>query len=277
MSAHAAHAVATARAGVPLQVRLQATARSEWIKFRSVRSAPAALLAAALFVLGGAVVMAAGYRSGWATMSAGEKASFDPVYTSLSGIELAQLSVGALGVMTMTGEYTSGLIRGTFTATPQRVQVVAIKALIFVTSVWALSTALSFGAFFIGQSLLTSPAKHVAIGDPGVLTAVLGGGLYLTLIGLFGLFIGVLLRRTAAALIALFVLLLILPLVLASLPGRLSYDVAEYLPSNAGGQIWKLLQGGAYTLGPWQGFGVLAGYVAATAVAAFVLIRRRDV
>lgn len=274
MSAHAAPAP---RAGVSLRVRLRATARSEWIKFHSVRSAPATLLATALVVLVGAVLLAAGNRSGWATMSAGEKASFDPVYTSLSGILLAQLLIGALGVMTVTGEYTSGLIRGTFTATPQRVQVLWIKALIFAAVVWAVCTALSFGAFFIGQSLLTSPAKHVAIGDPGVLTAVFGGGLYLTLIGLLGLFIGVLLRRTAAALIALFVVLLILPVAAELVPGRLSSNVAEFLPGSAGGQIWKLLHGGAYTLGPWQGLSVLIAYVAATAVAAFVLIRRRDV
>jgi len=274
MSTHAAHAP---RAAISLPARLRATARSEWIKFRSVRSAPATLLATALFILVGAVLMAAGYRSGWATMSAGDKASFDPVYTSLSGIVLAQLLVGALGVITVTGEYTSGLIRGTFVATPQRVQVLAIKALIFVAVVWAVCTALSFGAFLIGQSLLTSPAKHVTIGDPGVLTAVLGGGIYLTLIGLFGLFLGVLVRRTASALIALFVFLLILPVAAAMLPGKLSSNLAEFLPSNAGGQIWKLLPGGAYALGPWQGLGVLIAYVAATAVAAFVLIRRRDV
>ena len=274
MSTHAAHAP---RAGISLKVRLRATARSEWIKFRSVRSAPATLLATALVVLVGAILVASGYRSGWATMSAGEKASFDPVYTSLSGIELAQLLVGALGVMTVTGEYTSGLIRGTFMATPQRVQVLAIKALIFMMVVWAVCTALAFGAFFIGQNLLTSPATHVAIGDPGVLTAVSGGGLYLTLIGLFGLFIGVLLRRTAAALIALFVFLLILPLVAAMLPSKLSSNLAQFLPSNAGGQIWKLLHGGAYTLGLWQGLGVLTAYVAATALAAFVLVRKRDV
>jgi ABC-type transport system involved in multi-copper enzyme maturation permease subunit len=271
------HAAPVPRAGIKLQVRLRATAHSEWIKFRSVRSAPATLLATALFVLVGAVLLATGYRNGWATMSPGEKASFDPVYTSLSGIELAQLLIGALGVMTVTGEYASGLIRGTFIATPQRAQVLAIKALIFTVAVWVVCTALSFGAFFIGQSLLTSPAKHATIGDPGVLTAVFGGGLYLTLVGLLSLFIGVLLRRTAAALIALFVLLLVLPVAAAMLPSKFSSNLAEFLPSNAGGQIWKLPQGGAYALSPWQGFGVLVAYVAVTALAAFVLIRRRDV
>jgi ABC-type transport system involved in multi-copper enzyme maturation permease subunit len=274
MSAHPAHAT---RAGIPLQVRFQATARSEWIKFRSVRSGPAVLLVTALTVLLGAVLLASGYRNGWTTMSASARASFDPVYTSLEGIVLAQLFIGALGVMTVTGEYSSGLIRGTFTATPQRLQLLAVKALIFVAVVWAWSTALSFGAFFLGQSLLTSPATHVAVGDPGVLTAVFGGGLYLTLVGLFGLFIGVLVRRTAGALIALFGILAILPLILSQLPSTLSSRIAEFLPSNAGEEAWKLLHGGAYSLGPWPGLAVVGAYVAATAAAAFVFIHRRDV
>ena len=274
MSAHVAHAP---QAAVPLQVRLRATARSEWVKFWSVRSGPATLAATALFVLVGGISFAASYRHSWPTMSVGDKAAFDPVYESLIGITLAQLLVGALGVLTVTGEYTSGLIRGTFLATPQRAQVLAVKALIFTVVIWAWCTTLSFVVFFIGQGLL-SPAKHVAIGDRGVLTAVFGGGLYLTLIGLFGLFIGVLLRRTAAALIALFVVVLVLPIVaVLVLPGTLRSEVSEYLPSNAGGQIWKLLDGGAYMLGPWQGFGVLCGYVAVTAVAALVAIQRRDV
>ncbi len=273
MSGRVAH---VPRSDISFPLRLGATARSEWIKFWSVRSGPVTLLATVLVVLVGAVAFAASYRHGWATMSAGDKASFDPVYESLIGITLAQLLVGALGLMTVTGEYTSGLIRGTFIATPQRVQVLAIKVLIFTGVVWAVCTALSFTAFFAGQSLL-SPAKHVAIGDPGVLTAVFGGGLYLTLIGLFGLFIGVLLRRTAAALITLFVILLILPVALALVPSRLSRDLAEYLPTNAGGQIWRLAHGGAYKLAPWPGLGVLTAYVAATAVAAFAVIRWRDV
>lgn len=277
MSLMTAHPAPTPRAGISVRDRLRSTARSEWIKFWSVRSGLATLLAAVLFVLVGGVSFALSYRHGWPAMSAGEQAAFDPVYYSLIGITLAQLLVGALGVLTVTGEYTSGLIRGTFLATPQRARVLAMKALILAAVAWAWCTALSFVAFFIGQGVL-STAKHVAIGDPGVLTPVFGGGLYLTLIALFGLFIGVVLRRTAAALIALFVAVLILPvavvLVLPSTPGA---EVSEYLPSQAGGQIWHLLRSGAHTLGPWQGFGVLCGYVAATALAGFVLIRRRDV
>jgi ABC-type transport system involved in multi-copper enzyme maturation permease subunit len=190
---------------------LRATARSEWIKFRSVRSGPAVLLATAVILPVTAWLLCAYYRNSWATMSPASKASFDPVFISLRGIEGAQLFVGALGVITATGEYTSGLIRSTFIATPQRAQVIALKAMIFAAVVWAWCTLLSFAAFFIGQALLSSPANHVVIGDPGVLTAVFGGGLYLTAVGLLGLFIGVLLRRTPGALAALFGILLVVP------------------------------------------------------------------
>jgi ABC-type transport system involved in multi-copper enzyme maturation permease subunit len=263
------------RRGIPLDSRLRATARSEWIKFRSVRSGPLALLATAVIVVVGAWLLGASSRGSYAALPRAGKAAFDPVFTVLQGIDLAQLFVGTLGVITVTGEYTSGLIRGTFVATPQRAQVLAMKALVFAVVVWACCTALSFAAFFLGQSVL-SPAKHAGIGDPGVLAAVFGGGLYLTLVGLLGMFIGVLVRRTPAALAALFVLLAVLPIVFIEIPGKITSNVGEYMPWTAGQQAYHLLHGGAYTLGPWQGLGVLAAYVAVAAVAAFALILRRD-
>jgi DNA-binding CsgD family transcriptional regulator len=112
------------RRGISLDSRLRATARGEWIKFRSVRSGPFALVTAALIVVVGAWLLGAGSRSS-AAASPASKAAFDPVFTVLQGIELAQLFIGALGVITVTGEYASGLIRGTFVATPQRAQVLA--------------------------------------------------------------------------------------------------------------------------------------------------------
>jgi hypothetical protein len=259
-----------------LRVRFQATAHSEWIKFRSLRSGPAALSATAVVVLLGAWLVSSGYRSGWAQMSPGDKASFDPVYTGLRGIELAQLFVGALGVMMVTGEYTSGLIRGTFIATPQRVQVLTMKALIFTSVVWAWCTAVSFAAFLISGSFLTSPVPHVVLGDPGVPTAVFGGGLYLAFVGLLGLFIGVLVRRTPAALAALFGILLVVPVAAGMVPGTIGARVAEVMPGAAGEQIWKLRHDGQYEMGPWVGFGLLVAYVAVTAAAALILVRRRD-
>jgi ABC-2 type transport system permease protein len=132
-----AHAGTAPRTSASLETRLRATARSEWIKFRSVRSSPAVLLATAVILPVTAWLLCAYYRNNWATMSPASKASFDPVFISLRGIEGAQLFAGALGVITATGEYTSGLIRSTFIATPQRAQVIAMKAMIFAAVVWA--------------------------------------------------------------------------------------------------------------------------------------------
>jgi ABC-type transport system involved in multi-copper enzyme maturation permease subunit len=269
-----AQAGAVQRRGIRLDSRMRATARSEWIKFRSVRSGPLVLVATALIVVVGAWLLGDANRSSYLAASPAGKAAFDPVFTVLQGIELAQLFVGALGVITVTGEYASGLIRGTFVATPQRAQVLAMKALVFAVVVWACCSALSFAAFFLGQSVL-SPAKHVGIGDPGVLTAVFGGGLYLTLVGLLGMFIGVVVRRAPAALAALFGLLVVAPIVFIEIPGKITKNLGEYMP-DAGEQAYQLPHTGAYTLGPWQGAGVLAAYVAVAAVAAFALILRRD-
>ena len=270
------HAGTVPRRDIRLDSRLLATGRSEWIKFRSVRSGPFALAATALTVVLGAWILAASNRGSYLAASPAGQAAFDPVFTVLQGIELAQLFVGALGVLTVTGEYSSGLIRGTFAATPQRAQVLALRALVFAVVTWACGTTMSFAAFFLGQDVL-APAKHVAIGDPGVLTAVFGAGLYLTLVGLLGLFTGVLVRRTPAALAALFCLLLVLPILFVNvIPGKITQNLGEYLPGQAGEQAFQLLHGGAYSLGPWQGLGVLAGYVAVAAVAAFTLILRRD-
>ena len=200
------------RRGISLHSRLRATARSEWIKFGSVRSGPLCLMGMAVVMVVGAWLLGAGNRNS-AAASPASKAVFDPVFTVLQGIELAQLFIGVLGVITVTGEYTSGMIRATFVATPQRAQVLAMRALVFAVVVWACCTAMSFAAFFLGQSVL-SPARHAGIGDPGVLRAVFGAGLYFTLVGLLGMFTGVLVRRTPAALAALFGLLAVLPIAL---------------------------------------------------------------
>jgi ABC-2 type transport system permease protein len=262
---------AVPRRGITLVSRLRATAHSEWIKFRSVRSSPLSLVGTALTVVVGAWLLGAGNRSS----AAASPATFDPVFTVFQGIDLAQLFVGTLGVIVVTGEYTSGLIRGTFVATPQRAQVLAMKALVFTVVVWACCTVTSFAAFFLGQSAL-SPATRAGIGDPGVLKAVFGAGLYLTLIGLLGMFTGALVRRTPAALAVLFGLLAVLPIALILFKGTLAMQLGEYLPRD-GEQAFHLLQGGAYTLGPWQGLGVLAAYVAVAAATAFALTLRRDV
>jgi ABC-type transport system involved in multi-copper enzyme maturation permease subunit len=257
--------------------RLRATVVSEWIKFRSVRSVPAALLATVVVVVVGGLLVTAGFRSGWSTLTADDRATFDPTFQSLRGVELAQLVTGALGVLTVTGEYTSGLVRTTFTATPQRARVLAAKWLILGGVLWAVGTAASFVAFFLGQAVLTAPAKHVSLGDPGVLRAVFGGGVYLLLIGLLGVAVGALLRRTAAALAAVLGIVVVLPIATSLVGGDLGDRLNEYLPSTAGMAFWTVVRTGNDTLGAWPGLMVCALYVVAAGVAALVSLRGRDV
>jgi ABC-type transport system involved in multi-copper enzyme maturation permease subunit len=263
------------RRGLRLGSRLRATAHSEWIKFRSVHSGPFALAATALTVVAGAWLLGAGNRGSYLAASPAGRAAFDPVFTVLQGIDLAQLFVAALGVLTVTGEYASGLIRGTFVATPQRARVLAMKALVFTAVAGTCCMAMSFAAFFAGQAAL-SPARHAGIGDPGVLTAVFGAGLYLTLVGLLGVFAGVVVRRTPAALGVLFGVLLVLPIVARQVPGTITRNIGEYLPDAGAQASRQLIQHSAYTLGRWQGLGVLAAWVAVAAIAAFALLLRRD-
>src|SRR6201999_1915513 len=109
--------------------------------------------------------------------------NFDPVMTSLTGFILAQVAVGVLGVMTISSEYGTGMIRATLGAVPQRRALLAAKGLVYAASVFVVSEILSFAAFGIGQSIMHASGGGVSLGDPGVLRAVIGGGLYLTVIG----------------------------------------------------------------------------------------------
>ncbi|MCW2912725.1 MAG: putative transporter transrane protein [Actinomycetia bacterium] len=256
--------------------RLYAAVASEWIKLRSVRSVPIAFLATIVFAVAEAGMVCAGFAAQWTRLTAGEQASFDPTYRSIQGILFAQLVVGALGVLVISNEYGSGLIRTTFTSTPQRGLVLAAKAITFGMVAWAAGTVMSFAAFFVGQSLLSSPVPHATLGQPGVLRAVLGGGVYLMLIGLLGLALGAILRSTAAGISSLFGIVLVLPLLLDNVPTDIIGDTAVYLPSNAGEAFWAVVPQSSRTLSPEKGIGVLALEVAAAWLVAFLLIRRRD-
>jgi hypothetical protein len=227
-------------------------------------------------VLGG-LLLGLGFRHAYASMNLAGKAAFDPAYITLRGMDVAQLFVGGLGVLMVTGEYGTGLIRTTMAATPQRAQVLAMKALVFAASVWVLTTVASLAGFLLGQNELTSPAPHLTLGDPAALRAVLGGGIYMTLIAVSGMAIGALLRSTALSLVALYSVILVIPVVVTLLlPGRSGSRIQEYLPAAAGEQVWHVVRTD-YSLGPWQGTAVFAGFVAVAAAAAIFVIRRRDV
>jgi ABC-2 type transport system permease protein len=246
--------------------------RSEWTKLRSVRSTYWTMFFAVAVTIGVAVIV--GVK--WAQdIRHSPGTTIDATTISLNGIFLAQVAVGTLGVMVISSEYGTGMIRATFGAVPQRRAVLAAKGLVFGVVTLVLGELLSFAAFGIGQAILSGAHAGVSLGQPEVLRAVVGGGLYLAAVGLLGFGIGALVRHTAGALSAFFGILFALTALADLLPTSWRNDVMPYMPANAGTQIFAV-QRVHDALAPWTGLGVLCLYAVAAITAATVLVTRRD-
>jgi ABC-type transport system involved in multi-copper enzyme maturation permease subunit len=249
--------------------------RAEWIKFRSVRSSWMTLAVTVLLVVGLGALFTAARAAHWPPRDPGELISFDPTRISLAGVFLAQLAFGVLGVLVVTGEYSSGTIRATFTAVPRRLPVYVAKPLVFGTLSLVVLVPTTFAAFVVGQQLLSSKHIETTLSAPGVTRAVIGAALYLTVVGLFGVALGWLMRHTAGAISTLFGVLLVLPILVHVLPAPWSDNVDKWLPSTAGEAIFGV-RPDASAFGPWTGFGLMCAYVAALLVLGAVLVSRRD-
>jgi ABC-2 type transport system permease protein len=250
--------------------------RSEWTRLRTVRSTYWTLLGAAVFIVGLAAIVCSVEVAQFDKLTAGDKAAFNPVTFSLVGAGLGQLAVGVLGVLIITNEYASGMIRTTFASTPQRTTVLVAKAAVFGTVTFVVTTLASFGAFFVGQAILSRKNLGVTIGEPGALRSVVGSGLFLAVLGLFALGLGTILRKTAGAIAALFGVLFILPVIVSLLPSSMD-GIQKYLPSNAGQEIiFGSGQSSSDVLSPWVGFAVFCLYAIVTLTIAATLLVRRD-
>jgi hypothetical protein len=247
---------------------------SEWIKLRSVRSTWWTTIVAVLATVAvGALIC---YQSATNILDGKDSIDgFDPALTSLNGIYLAQVAVGTLGVLVISSEYGTGMIRASLAAVPQRRAFLAAKALVFAATTFVVGEIVSFIAFFVGQSLLHRAHAGASLADPGVLRAVVGGGLYLTAVGLLGFGMGALVRHTAGALSAFFGVLFASTALVDLLPTNWRNDVINYLPANAGSQILTV-HPTQDALPPWAGLGVLCLYAAAAIAAAVALITVRD-
>ena len=248
--------------------------RAEWTKLFSVRSTGWTLLALVAATIGLGVLASWGTNHGWPQMSAADRAKFDPVSTSMSGLALGQLAIAVLGVMVISSEYSTGGIRVSLTTVPRRMRLLTAKALVFTGVAFVVGLATSFGAFYAGQPWFSERGIGASLGNPGVLRAVIGGGLYVAASGLFGLAMGALLRRTAGAVTAAVALLLVVPPLMNLLPGAWGDAVVRYFSSNAGQQISYTHQSGNY-LTPWVGFGVYClWWIVPLAVGAWLMERR---
>jgi ABC-type transport system involved in multi-copper enzyme maturation permease subunit len=253
-------------------MRFAAILRSELCKLRSVRSTFWSLFAAVAFNVGLAALLAIFLP---AQLSAHDKATLDVTRVSLGGMHLSQIAFGVLGVLVITSEYTTGTIRASLSAVPQRRLLLAAKTIVFTASALIVGIFASFAAYFVFQAFLSGEALRTSIGDPGVLRAVIGGGLYLTVLGLLGLGLGAIIRSSAGAIAALFGLLFVPQLLTELLPHSWKDTVGPYVPMQAGSTIFSAHRE-AGALGAWPGFGVFCLYALLTLAAGFVLINHRD-
>ena len=283
----------------PGRVGLRRAMAAEWTKLWSVRSTMWTLAATVVAVVGLCAL-------GTGTVSPSEVIE-DPTRRSLIGIFLGQLIFGVLGVLVMSAEYGTGTIRATLSAVPRRPLVLTAKVLVFGAVAVVVSEILAFSAFAVGQAILS--AKHAvgskaaavqhaqqfgvklphniqavlttgsaSLGQPGVLRAVIGAGLYLTVLGLLALGLATIIRHTAGAISAFVGVVLVLPLIVQALPASISNAVARYLPANIG--LVMFSTAGApdrigYAFSPWTGFAILLLYtVVILGIGCWVLVHR---
>jgi ABC-type transport system involved in multi-copper enzyme maturation permease subunit len=250
--------------------------RSEFTKIFSVRSTYWTLLTMLVVTVGFGALASWGFAS---HLHGHPGPDFDPTRQSLAGLYISQLIIGVLGVLVISSEFTTGMIRTTLSTMPRRGTMVAAKALVFTVVAFVAGLITSLASFLVGQALMSSHHVNATLSQPGVARAVIGGALFLTACGLLAFGVGLLIRHTAGGISAVVGLLFVITVLSGFLPQGWQNHVDKWLPALAGGQIWTVIAtppGSTPTLAPWAGLGVLCGYAAIAVIAGMLLFRKRD-
>ncbi len=248
--------------------------RSEFTKIRSVRSTYWTLLALVVVTIGMGTLACVG------AVSRPEDAGgpgFDATFRSLVGLILGQLIIAVLGALTITSEYSTGMIHTSLAIQPRRGVVFAAKGVVFAAVSLVTGLVASFASFFIGQAILSSKHLNVSLGQPQVLRAVIGAGLFLAVSGLLAFGLGAALRHTAAAITAAIAMLFVATILVNFLPQSWQVHVDRWLPFDAGSQVWSTVNPpGQHMFSAWTGFGVFAAYAVIAIVIGAIVFRTRD-
>jgi ABC-type transport system involved in multi-copper enzyme maturation permease subunit len=251
--------------------------RSEWTKLWSLRSTRWSLAAGVVGLLLG-IANSAFDMSRWYSLPMHVRLHYKSIDNSLIGWHFSQLAIGVLGVLVITGEYATGMIRSTFMAVPTRLPVLWAKVLVFAAVVFVLSLPATLIDFLVSASILTRHHVNPSLSSPHALRAVLGIPLFLTMLAVFTVALGALLRNTAAGIASFAGILFVVPGLVGVLSTNLQNSIGPYLPSNAASALFTARPNpDNHWLHPWVGFGVFCAYAAALLLAAAVLLVRRDV
>ncbi len=256
-------------------VTLARVVRSEWTKLWSLRSTRWAFAVAFLTQAGIGPLFAVFEMDRWNQLSLAERLFFPAIDRSLAGFHFAQLAIGVLGVLVISGEYSTGQIRSSLLAVPKRLPVLWAKIIVFASVTFVLILAGSFIAFFASNAIFTQHHVNAAISDPHALRAVIGNTLYVTATGVLCTAFGTMIRSTAGGISSFVGILFVLPPVLLLLPNSISDAINPYLPSVAGETVAMAINPG-HAFSPWGGFALFCGYIVVAVAAAALLLRRRD-
>lgn len=250
--------------------------RSEWTKLHSLRSTTYTLLCFVVLAVGLGTLISLGSADEYRAAAPADRAGFDPTGVAMFSLVFAQLAVVVLGVLVATGEYATGMIRPSLAAVPRRGRLLAAKAVVFGAVVLPVGWVTGLVMFLVSQALLAAEnVPHDSLGDPGVARAVLGVGLYLTVLGLLSVAVGTLVRATAGGISLLVGGVLILPNLVGLLPDAVADQVRKLWPTLAGFQI-TAPERDPSQLAPWAGFALMCGFTAVVLGLAYAVLRRRD-
>lgn len=264
----------------PSAVTFPRVLAAEWIKLRSLRSTVWTLSVTVLVMAGISFLIALSTAAMDDPSLLGAGASAAPLVTNAG--YFGQLALVVLGVLVITGEYSTGMIRSTFAAVPRRLPALWAKVVVtFVVAAVTSAVAVALSAV-VALPFLDGLGATLDLSDPTTLRILGGTVLYLATIAVFALAIGAVLRHSAGALATALGLLLVIETVFAAIPHAFFRNVSPFLPGTAGSQLLMAdptaaaMPAAGPVLTPWQGYGVLVAWVVVLLVAAAVLMRRRD-
>lgn len=248
--------------------------RSEWTKIRSVASTMWTLSLAVVVTIALGMLISGLSNSEFDNMSERDRLSFDPTFISFAGMTLGQLALIVFGVLVVSNEYSTGMIRTSLAAVPRRGTFLASKIAVATGLALVVGLATSFVTFFLGQAMLGG--HRAEIGDPGVLRAVIGGGLYMTLIAMFSMGVAAMLRSPMLSLGILMPFFFLVSNILGNVSA--TEKIGQYLPDQAGSRIMQVVTpiDDDKPYGPWGGLGIMVLWVIVALAGGYATLKKRD-
>ncbi|MEU6891495.1 ABC transporter permease [Streptomyces sp. NPDC046557] len=259
-----------------MTVALTAVLSSEWTKIRTVASTTWSLATALVVTVGISAGLCAVINATFDNMPPEERLTFDPTLASFSGMQLGQLAMIVFGVLVIGTEYSSGMIRTSLAAVPRRADFLLGKLVVATGLALVVGLATSFLSFFLGQAILGG--RSIGIGEPNVLRAVIGAGLYLAVLALCSMGVATMLRSSALSICLLIAFFLIFSNILGFVDA--TRKVAQYLPDRAGSVVMRVVPDAMgrdpAPYGPWGGFGIMVLWALAAVLGGYLVLKKRD-